>query len=187
VAGSDWVAAPQSNHTPAHDPPPSSLSSSLSAPIDPKTVLPAPARRGPDGDGGFGDKAEPPGQRGDGAAVSCFFFLRWRWRRSGARSAGVSPPPRALLLSCGLSHTIIENKPPPCCFPLTPPLNPKPKNNKQNKTKQNSDPILGVSEAFKRSTDPNKLNLGVGAYRTEDLQPYVLEVVKKGERWWSVW
>lgn len=44
----------------------------------------------------------------------------------------------------------------------------------------NSDPILGVSEAFKRSADPNKLNLGVGAYRTEELQPYVLEVVKKG-------
>jgi len=41
------------------------------------------------------------------------------------------------------------------------------------------DPILGVSEAFKRSTDPNKLNLGVGAYRTEELQPLVLDVVKK--------
>lgn len=41
------------------------------------------------------------------------------------------------------------------------------------------DPILGVSEAFKASKSPNKLNLGVGAYRTEDLQPLVLEVVKK--------
>lgn len=41
------------------------------------------------------------------------------------------------------------------------------------------DPILGVSEAFRASQDPNKLNLGVGAYRTEELQPYVLEVVKK--------
>lgn len=44
------------------------------------------------------------------------------------------------------------------------------------------DPILGVSEAFKASKDPNKLNLGVGAYRTEELQPYVLEVVKKAEQ-----
>ncbi len=44
------------------------------------------------------------------------------------------------------------------------------------------DPILGVSEAFKRSTDPNKLNLGVGAYRTEELQPMVLDVVKKVRR-----
>ncbi|KAK3252020.1 L-asparaginase 1 [Cymbomonas tetramitiformis] len=43
------------------------------------------------------------------------------------------------------------------------------------------DPILGVSDAFKASTSPDKLNLGVGAYRTEELQPYVLEVVKKAE------
>lgn len=41
------------------------------------------------------------------------------------------------------------------------------------------DPILGVSEAFKADTNDMKLNLGVGAYRTEDLQPYVLNVVKK--------
>lgn len=41
------------------------------------------------------------------------------------------------------------------------------------------DPILGVSEAFKADTHEMKLNLGVGAYRTEDLQPYVLNVVKK--------
>jgi aspartate/tyrosine/aromatic aminotransferase len=44
------------------------------------------------------------------------------------------------------------------------------------------DPILGVSEAFKKSTSPTKLNLGVGAYRTEELQPYVLDVVKKVSR-----
>lgn len=48
------------------------------------------------------------------------------------------------------------------------------------------DPILGVSEAFKASKDPNKLNLGVGAYRTEELQPYVLEVVKEVRRPWSL-
>lgn len=41
------------------------------------------------------------------------------------------------------------------------------------------DPILGVSEAFKADNDEKKLNLGVGAYRTEELQPYVLNVVKK--------
>lgn len=41
------------------------------------------------------------------------------------------------------------------------------------------DPILGVSEAFRADTNEMKLNLGVGAYRTEDLQPYVLNVVKK--------
>ncbi|KAG2500524.1 hypothetical protein HYH03_001301 [Edaphochlamys debaryana] len=43
------------------------------------------------------------------------------------------------------------------------------------------DPILGVSEAFKRCTDPKKLNLGVGAYRDENLKPMVLDVVRKAE------
>ncbi|KAJ6856365.1 hypothetical protein NC651_038084 [Populus alba x Populus x berolinensis] len=43
------------------------------------------------------------------------------------------------------------------------------------------DPILGVSEAFRADIDVKKLNLGVGAYRTEELQPYVLDVVKKAE------
>ncbi|GMH07047.1 hypothetical protein Nepgr_008887 [Nepenthes gracilis] len=43
------------------------------------------------------------------------------------------------------------------------------------------DPILGVSEAFRASTNEMKLNLGVGAYRTEELQPYVLNVVEKAE------
>lgn len=41
------------------------------------------------------------------------------------------------------------------------------------------DPIMGVSEAFKADTSTDKLNLGVGAYRTEELQPYVLPVVTK--------
>lgn len=41
------------------------------------------------------------------------------------------------------------------------------------------DPILGVSEAFKNDTHELKLNLGVGAYRTEEIKPYVLNVVKK--------
>eukprot|EP00899_Mesostigma_viride_P011871 jgi/Mesvir1/20685/Mv14894-RA.1 len=45
-----------------------------------------------------------------------------------------------------------------------------------------ADPILGVTEAFKRDTDPRKLNLGVGAYRTEELQPYVLKSVREAEK-----
>jgi len=44
-----------------------------------------------------------------------------------------------------------------------------------------ADPILGLTVAFKADTDKNKMNLGVGAYRTEDGKPYVLEVVKKAE------
>ena len=44
---------------------------------------------------------------------------------------------------------------------------------------QPPDPILGISEAFKASDAPDKINLGVGAYRDEDLKPVVLEVVKE--------
>lgn len=43
------------------------------------------------------------------------------------------------------------------------------------------DLVLGITEAFKADTDPNKLNLGVGAYRTEELKPYVLGVVRTAE------
>ena len=43
------------------------------------------------------------------------------------------------------------------------------------------DPILGISEAFRADTSPDKLNLGVGAYRTEELKPLVLSVVRKAE------
>jgi len=44
------------------------------------------------------------------------------------------------------------------------------------------DPILGVSLAYKADTNPNKVDLGVGAYRTEDGKPYVLTSVKKAEQ-----
>uniref|UniRef100_H2Z4Q7 Aspartate aminotransferase, mitochondrial n=1 Tax=Ciona savignyi TaxID=51511 RepID=H2Z4Q7_CIOSA len=43
------------------------------------------------------------------------------------------------------------------------------------------DPILGVSEAFKRDTNPKKMNLGVGAYRDDQGKPYILPTVKKAE------
>lgn len=41
------------------------------------------------------------------------------------------------------------------------------------------DPILGVTEAFKRDTNPNKMNLGVGAYRDDAGKPLVLPCVRK--------
>ena len=43
------------------------------------------------------------------------------------------------------------------------------------------DPILGVTQAFRADEDDRKLNLGVGAYRNDDLQPVVLDVVRKAE------
>ncbi|XP_028665414.1 aspartate aminotransferase, mitochondrial [Erpetoichthys calabaricus] len=43
------------------------------------------------------------------------------------------------------------------------------------------DPILGVTEAFKRDSNPKKMNLGVGAYRDDNGKPYVLSCVRKAE------
>ena len=43
------------------------------------------------------------------------------------------------------------------------------------------DAILGITEAFKRDTDPRKVNLGVGAYRDDANKPWVLPSVKKAE------
>ena len=44
------------------------------------------------------------------------------------------------------------------------------------------DPILGVTEAFKRDSDPIKINLGVGAYRDENGKPYVLPAVREADK-----
>ncbi|KAF7640347.1 Aspartate aminotransferase [Meloidogyne graminicola] len=43
------------------------------------------------------------------------------------------------------------------------------------------DAILGVTEAFKRDTNPNKVNLGVGAYRDDQGKPFVLPSVREAE------
>ncbi|PFX23708.1 Aspartate aminotransferase, mitochondrial [Stylophora pistillata] len=43
------------------------------------------------------------------------------------------------------------------------------------------DAILGITEAFKKDTNPQKINLGVGAYRDDSGKPYVLPSVRKAE------
>ena len=43
------------------------------------------------------------------------------------------------------------------------------------------DAILGVTEAFKKDTSPVKMNLGVGAYRDDGGQPFVLPSILKAE------
>lgn len=43
------------------------------------------------------------------------------------------------------------------------------------------DPILGLNASFLADPSPNKLNLGVGAYRTEEGKPYILNCVRKAE------
>ncbi|WIA37238.1 hypothetical protein OEZ86_014186 [Tetradesmus obliquus] len=44
------------------------------------------------------------------------------------------------------------------------------------------DPILGVTEKFLADKNPDKINLGVGAYRDDNGQPVVLESVREAER-----
>ncbi|XP_059142528.1 aspartate aminotransferase, cytoplasmic-like isoform X2 [Physella acuta] len=48
---------------------------------------------------------------------------------------------------------------------------------------QNAPPIqvFQLTKLFTESTDPNKVNLGVGAYRTEEGKPWVLPVVQTAE------
>lgn len=44
------------------------------------------------------------------------------------------------------------------------------------------DIILGIFEAFKVDTNPNKIDLSVGAYRCEFGKPYVLKSILKAEQ-----
>ena len=44
------------------------------------------------------------------------------------------------------------------------------------------DAILGIAENFKACTDPNKVNVCVGAYRDENGKPWILPSVKEAEK-----
>ena len=44
------------------------------------------------------------------------------------------------------------------------------------------DPILGLNVAFREDKNPAKVNLGVGAYRTDDGKPFILSCVTEAER-----
>ncbi|OMO60932.1 Aspartate/other aminotransferase [Corchorus olitorius] len=43
------------------------------------------------------------------------------------------------------------------------------------------DPILGVTEAFLADQHPDKVNVGVGAYRDDNGKPVVLECFREAE------
>ncbi|XP_065064421.1 aspartate aminotransferase, mitochondrial-like [Rhopilema esculentum] len=43
------------------------------------------------------------------------------------------------------------------------------------------DAILGLTEAFKKDPNPNKVNLGAGAYRDDNGKPFVLPSVRRAE------
>ena len=44
------------------------------------------------------------------------------------------------------------------------------------------DPILGLSAAYREDTNPNKIDLGVGVYKTEEGDTPILSCVKKAEQ-----
>jgi len=44
------------------------------------------------------------------------------------------------------------------------------------------DPILGMSQRFNADKDPRKVNVSIGAYRTDEGKPLVLSCVKKAEK-----
>src|SRR5687768_15350002 len=44
------------------------------------------------------------------------------------------------------------------------------------------DAILGVTEAFKKDTNPKKVLLGAGAYRDDNGKPWVLPSVRQAEK-----
>ena len=44
------------------------------------------------------------------------------------------------------------------------------------------DPMFGMMAAYKRDTDSNKVDLGIGAYRDNSGKPWILPVVKQVSR-----
>ena len=45
-----------------------------------------------------------------------------------------------------------------------------------------SDAIFGLVEKYRQDASPSKVDVVVGAYRTEEGKPYVLNVVRKAEQ-----
>ena len=41
------------------------------------------------------------------------------------------------------------------------------------------DPLFGLMASFRKDSDSNKVDLGIGAYRDDNAKPWVLPVVKK--------
>ena len=48
--------------------------------------------------------------------------------------------------------------------------------------KATPDPIIGLTEAFKKDTNPQKINLSVGVFKDANGQTSVLDSVKEAER-----
>ena len=41
------------------------------------------------------------------------------------------------------------------------------------------DPLFGLMAAFRKDESPDKVDLGIGAYRDDNAKPWILPVVKK--------
>ncbi len=52
----------------------------------------------------------------------------------------------------------------------------------ENITMAPADPILGLTDAFKKDSNPDKINLGVGVYKNEDGVTPILATVKEAEK-----
>lgn len=45
-----------------------------------------------------------------------------------------------------------------------------------------ADAILSLIVRYKQDTNPNKVDLGVGAYRTQEGKPYIFKCVREAEQ-----
>ncbi|PHJ17502.1 aspartate aminotransferase, partial [Cystoisospora suis] len=109
-------------------------------------------------------------------------FLRDRLTRSG-REGGVQAP----FLSTGVEtpHSSLLFSHPCRTYQNT--TSPKMKSEGGNSIFQEiveapADPILGLQIEYTADTNPKKVNLGIGAYRTEEGLPYVLKCVREIEK-----
>ena len=44
------------------------------------------------------------------------------------------------------------------------------------------DPLFGLMAAYRKDESPNKVDLGIGAYRDDNAKPWILPVVQKVSR-----
>lgn len=47
------------------------------------------------------------------------------------------------------------------------------------------DPLFGLMAAYRKDESPNKVDLGIGAYRDDNAKPWILPVVQKVGSTWS--
>ncbi|XP_062098112.1 aspartate aminotransferase, cytoplasmic [Humulus lupulus] len=109
--------------------------------------------------------------------------MRPRFSSPIAHSSSSSPTDRRL--SALVRHLLVENSDPSAMAPVS--ASPTSASNGLDSVfahivQAPEDPILGVTVAYNKDPSPIKMNLGVGAYRTEEGKPVVLNAVRKAEQ-----